>query len=240
MPVSSLRQWRRYFGSTAKLLNTYGPTEATVIATYFDATTYQQDDHGVPVGRSLSNAKLYVLDHNLNLLPTGSIGELHIGGDGVALGYLGKQHLTEQVFLADPFCASGNARMYKTGDLVRYLPSGELEFVGRKDQQIKIRGIRVELGEIEAALSGIDCVKASVVRAVEAQGVQRLIAYVVLNKSSEQSAGQCLIGHMSAIKQALKKTLPEYMVPHLLEEIDAVPMTANWKIDRLKRQKTRG
>jgi len=231
MPVSSLKQWQRCFGSSVKLLNTYGPTEATVIATCFDATNYRAGDREIPIGRALPNAKLYVLDNKLNLLPTGSVGELHIGGDGVAMGYLGKSHLTEQVFLNDPFDPSGNARMYKTGDLVRYLPSGELEFVGRKDQQIKIRGFRVELGEIESVLSGMHCIKASVVRAVEIEGVQRLIAYIVLDNASAQAAGQVQAENLNAIRQVLKQTLPEYMVPHALVEIDAIPMTANGKVD---------
>jgi amino acid adenylation domain-containing protein/FkbM family methyltransferase len=175
----------RATGAGCEVINHYGPTETTV-----GSLTYRLGEAGeraaagraatVPIGRPLANTAAYILDEHLGPVPEGVIGELYIGGEGVAAGYLHQEGQTKERFLADPFSAQAGARMYKTGDLARYLPGGEIEYVGRRDDQVKIRGYRVELGEVEAALRGHGGVREAVVMAREDQpGDRRLVAYVV-------------------------------------------------------------
>src|ERR1019366_4568916 len=162
--------WQRTPVNSARLLNAYGPTEATILATAIEIaprlgenTTYQR----VPIGRPFANTQIYILSSFLHPVPIGVQGELYIGGAGVARGYLNRPELTAEKFIPDPFSAVSGARMYKTGDLARYRPDGNIEFLGRADHQVKIRGFRIELGEIEAVLGQHPAVRAAVVLARE-------------------------------------------------------------------------
>jgi methyltransferase, FkbM family/amino acid adenylation domain len=182
-PISVRRMWK-WVGSekfNAQIVNTYGPTECADICAF-----YRLEDLGslldapVPIGRPISNVKLYVLDKHLAVLPTGVVGELYVGGAGVGIGYLNDAALTADKFIPDPFATEPGARLYRTGDLVRHTPAGELEFIGRADQQVKIRGFRIELGEIEQALEQHPAVEQSAIVDREySPGDRRLIAYVV-------------------------------------------------------------
>nr|WCR32674.1 calpinactam synthetase [Mortierella alpina] len=208
-----------------RLLNTYGPTETTVIATAYEATTIELNQlDRVPIGRPICNARLYVLDQHRNPVPIGVTGELYIGGPGVANGYHNRPELTAERFLPDPYSKVQGARMYKSGDLVRYLPDGNLVFMGRNDDQIKIRGYRIELGEIEMRLAEHPQVREVVVLAIgDNSSDKRLVAYVV--SVPQDDLIQTLRDHLSA-------TLPEYMVPSAFVRLDAMPVTNNGKIDR--------
>ncbi|KAF9287737.1 hypothetical protein BGZ68_001346 [Mortierella alpina] len=211
-------------GGPVRLLNTYGPTETTVIATAYEATLELNQLDRVPIGRPICNARLYVLDQRRNPVPLGVTGELYIGGPGVANGYHNRPDLTAERFLPDPYSPVQGARMYKSGDLVRYLPDGNLVFMGRNDDQIKIRGYRIELGEIEMRLAEHPQVREVVVLAIgDNSSDKRLVAYVV--SAPQEDLVQILRDHLSA-------TLPEYMVPSAFVRLDAMPVTNNGKIDR--------
>ena len=184
-------------------------------------------DGSIPIGRPIANTQLYVLGADLEPVPPGAVGELYIGGAGVARGYLNRPELTKERFVPDPFFGGPDARMYKTGDLARYRPDGVLEYLGRVDSQVKIRGHRVELGEIEAVLAGNARVRACVVLAREdAPGDKELVAYVV--PEGEAPAG----GLAPALRAFLKERLPEFMVPAHFMAVAAFPLTRNGKIDR--------
>jgi amino acid adenylation domain-containing protein len=201
--------------------NTYGPTEATVIAT---AIAYSDTDQKPSIGRPISNTQIYILDHFLQPVPIGVAGELYIGGTGVARGYLNRPELTAECFLPDPFSKENNARMYKTGDLARWLPNGEIEFIGRIDHQVKIRGNRIELAEIENALEKHSRIKQAIVLAFEnPAGDKRLAAYTTSLISPPES---------SDLRKFLKKTLPDYMIPAAFVFLDTFPLTPNGKVDR--------
>ncbi|MEO0854076.1 MAG: amino acid adenylation domain-containing protein, partial [Cyanobacteria bacterium J06648_11] len=184
--------WHEVVGDRVKLFNTYGPTEATVVATVYDVPAPDANQAVVPVdsdtrwqsfpiGKPLGNVRTYVLDTNLNPTPIGVPGELFVGGAGIARGYLNRPEITAARFIDDPFGDAGD-RLYKTGDLVRYLPDGNLEFLGRMDSQVKIRGFRIELGEVEAAISAHPDVRDAVVIArADRNGNKGLVAYVVSN-----------------------------------------------------------
>ncbi|HEY6927000.1 MAG TPA: amino acid adenylation domain-containing protein, partial [Steroidobacteraceae bacterium] len=207
-----------------ELHNLYGPTEAAI-----DVTSWRcrPDRHTgiVPIGRPIANTAMYVLDAQRQPVPTGATGELHIGGVQVARGYLNRPDLTEERFLPDPFSSTAHARMYKTGDLGRYLPDGNLVFLGRNDFQVKIRGFRIELGEIEAQLLAYGGVRAAVVVAREdTPGEKRLVAYLVPDGRTELSASQ-LRAHLAA-------ALAEYMVPVAYVTLPSLPLTASGKLDR--------
>jgi len=226
--------WQR---PARRFFNAYGPTEITVCATIFEYTQ-ANFQHSVPIGRPISQTPLYVLDAHLQRVPIGVPGELHIGGIGLARGYLNRPELTAEKFIANPFyrpTAQGvqgspsSPRLYKTGDLVRYRPDGQLEFLGRLDHQIKIRGFRVELGEIENLLHQHSTVQEAVVIAREDNpGDKRLVAYLV-GKST--AAPPNSISTME-LRQFLKEQLPDYMVPSALVWLDALPLTPNGKVDR--------
>ncbi len=203
------------------VINAYGPTEATVWATVHPCAADGQ--RHPPIGRPLANTQTYILDAYLHPVPIGVTGELYIGGEGLARGYLGRPDLTAERFIQNPFSDQPGARMYRTGDLVRYLPEGQIEYVGRIDHQVKIRGYRVELGEIEFALSQLSSVREAVVLAQDAlAGGQRLVAYVVLESESDSSA----------LRMALGRSLPDYMVPAHFVLIEQIPININGKIDR--------
>jgi aspartate racemase len=203
------------------LINGYGPTESTTFACCHTIETIAPSDRAVPIGKPISNTSLYILDANLKPVPIGASGELCIGGDGIARGYWRREELTAEKFVADPFGRSSEAKLYKTGDLARWRNDGVVEFLGRKDSQIKLRGFRVEPGEVEAALKQQPNVRdAAVVASEDAHGEKRLVAYVVGSTSSEKIFAQ------------LRKSLPDYMVPSVITPLATLPRTANGKLDR--------
>ncbi len=220
--------WMRRFGAEIQLWNTYGPTECTVTATTFDLRSLAGGGdglHEVPLGRPVAGLRAYVLDARLEPAPVGVPGELCLSGAGVARGYLGRPELTASLFRPDPFAGVAGARLYRTGDLVRWLPSGNLEFLGRIDRQVKVRGFRVELGEIEAALAEHPGVREVAVLAREDQpGERRLVAYVAPHPEREVEAGD--------LRAFLKERLPEHMVPAAFVTLAALPLNSSGKVDR--------
>ncbi len=224
MSADALRLWRQTPLASVRLLNAYGPTETTITATAFEIATRPGEDatdQRVPIGRPLANRAVYILDQHRTPVPIGVRGELYIGGAGIARGYLNRPELTAETFVADPFSTAPDARMYKTGDLARYRPDGNIEFLGRADHQVKIRGFRIELGEVEAALEQHPAVRAAVVLAREdAPGDKRLVAYAVADATTDE------------LRTFLRDKLPEYMVPASFVPLDALPSMPNGKIDR--------
>ncbi|MGP9685815.1 amino acid adenylation domain-containing protein [Halomonas sp. AOP25-F1-15] len=202
------------------LYNLYGPTEAAIDVTHWAC----QDDgrNHVAIGQPIAGIRTYVLDGDLNLAPPGVAGELYLGGIGLARGYLHRPDLTAERFIADPF-AQGEC-LYRTGDLVRWREDGQLEYLGRLDHQVKIRGLRIELGEVEAELLSQSEVREAVVVAQEGPGGSRLVAYVVPQAESEFDT--------SSLRETLGQRLPDYMVPGVVAMLEALPLNANGKVDR--------
>jgi amino acid adenylation domain-containing protein/non-ribosomal peptide synthase protein (TIGR01720 family) len=223
---SRVALWQQHVSDRIELYNAYGVTEATITATIYklDSSNQQEQIGIVPIGRPIANTQVYILDPQLQPVPIGVAGELHIGGDGLARGYLNRPELTESKFIPNPFTPNRSARLYKTGDLARYLPDGNIEFLGRIDHQVKIRGFRIELGEIEAVLSSHPQIQQAVVIATtDLVGNQRLIAYVV-SKEEELSTQK--------LWEFLQQQLPTYMVPSAFVILDTLPLTPNGKVDR--------
>ena len=236
-PAALAARWaqgRRFF-------NAYGPTESTVCATILAGTAWRDPRQPPPIGRPLANTQVYVLDRTHQPTPVGVPGELYIGGIGVARGYLNRPELTAEKFVCNPF---GPGRLYKTGDLVRWLPDGNLEYLGRIDQQVKLRGFRIELGEIEAVLRQHPAVQEAVVIAREdTPGEKRLVAYMVIKP---ETGDQRLETHGStdrrqspvsslqsqALRSHLQAKLPDYMLPSAFVELERLPLTPNGKVDR--------
>ncbi|MFW9262285.1 amino acid adenylation domain-containing protein, partial [Nostoc sp. CALU 546] len=246
-PLELMRQWSK----GRNFFNAYGPTEASVCTAIAKCTPLDQK---ISIGRPIANTQIYILDQNLQPVPIGVAGELHIGGAGLARGYLNARELTQEKFIPNPFCRSRGAgeqgsrgaeeqgsrgaevlpnsqspipspRLYKTGDLARYLPDGNIEYLGRIDNQVKIRGFRIELGEIEAVLSQHPHVQASCVIAREdTPGDKRLVAYIVPQPQ--------VTPIISVLRSFLKEKLPEYMVPSAIAILESLPLTPNGKIDR--------
>ncbi|MFZ4834003.1 amino acid adenylation domain-containing protein [Rouxiella sp. Mn2063] len=218
---------------SAKLVNGYGPTETTTFATTYAIDNVSANASSIPIGRPIGNTTTYVLDKHQHPVPLGAVGELYIGGAGVALGYLNRDDLTAERFVADPFVA--DARLYRTGDLVRYQPDGNLIFVGRNDQQVKLRGFRIELGEIEARLVEHPQVDKALVLAVDNGAGKRLVAYVVAPELQEVSEQQDISEQQkveATLQDYLNARLPDYMVPARIVALDQFPLTANGKVDR--------
>jgi len=216
--------WREHAPRTL-LVNEYGPTETVVGCCVYTVTPETRSHGPIPIGRPIANTRLYILDRYLQPVPIGVAGELCIGGDGVARGYLNRPELTKERFIADPFSAQAGARLYRTGDFARYLPDGNIEFLGRRDEQVKVSGFRIELGEIEAALGRLPQVQEAVVALREdAPGEPRLVAYVV-PKPGQADAPRELRG-------VLKQHLPEYMLPSAFVSLDRLPLTHHGKVDR--------
>ena len=207
------------------LINGYGPTETTTFATIQEVRAIAPGTTSVPIGRPLSNTRIYILDVHGAPVPIGVAGEIHIGGDGVARGYLNRPQLTAERFIADPFAASIGARMYRSGDLGRHLADGTIEFLGRNDFQAKIRGFRIELGEIEACLARHPALLEVVVVVRGDAGDKRLAAYYTVAPNSPAPAAPELRQHLAAV-------LPDYMLPAAYVRIDAFPLDANGKLDR--------
>ena len=217
-------QERFFARMSAELHNLYGPTEAAVDVTYWACQRHGKHNI-VPIGKPVANTQIYLLDPQLQPVPVGVLGELHIGGVQVAKGYVNRPELTEEKFIHDPFSKEKNSRLYKTGDLARYLSDGSIEFVGRIDNQVKIRGFRIELGEIETVLfQHPDVREAVIILREDNPDDKRLVAYIVPNQKS--------IPTISELHRYLREKLPEYMVPAAFVILDVMPLTSNGKVDR--------
>jgi len=224
LTAEALTPWRTKLPRT-RLINEYGPTETVVGCCVYEITAETISHGGVPIGRPISNTRLYVLDNGFEPAPIGVAGELYIGGFGLARGYLERPDLTAESFVPDPFSQKPGARLYRTGDLARYLPDGNFDFLGRRDQQVKLRGYRIELGEIESILTRHPAVRESVVAVREdVPGDKRLVAYIVAHDKQVCSA--------SELRDDLKERVPDYMTPSSFVFLEALPLTANGKIDR--------
>jgi amino acid adenylation domain-containing protein len=211
------------WGEGRRFFNAYGPTETTVCASMIQVE--EQYEEGPPIGRPILNTRIYLLDSDLEPVPIGVAGELHVGGVGLARGYLGRADLTAEKFIPDSFSGALGARLYKTGDLARYLPDGNVEFLGRIDDQVKVRGFRIELGEIEAVL-GLHPAILDVVVVVRGDiaGDKRVVAYLI--PRTEQSPVT------NELRKFVREQLPEFMVPSNFVFLDAMPLMPNGKIDR--------
>ena len=206
--------------------NLYGPTEDTTYSTF---ALMARGEKRVPsIGRPIAGTQAYVLDEQGEPVPIGVAGELYLGGEGLARGYLKRPELTAEKFVADPFSGVAGARLYRTGDLVRYRRAGELEYLGRLDQQVKLRGFRIELGEIETALLSHGAVSnCAVIVRDENGGEKQLVGYVVLE--SEMAVDQ---QWQRELREHLRQRLPEYMIPAAFVQLEALPLTTNGKLDR--------
>ena len=221
---TAYKSWLQCGGERVRWINTYGPTEASVIATAFEPNRSKPIPDNLPIGRPIANTEVYILNESLQPVPVGEPGELHIGGPGLARGYLNRPEMTAAKFIAHPFKTDDGVRLYKTGDLARFLPNGEIEFIGRTDFQVKIRGYRIELGEIETVLEKCAGVRECVVIAREDDGAKRLVGYVVAALDRAPSP--------SELRDSLGEHLPEYMVPADFVFLQALPHTPNGKVDR--------
>jgi amino acid adenylation domain-containing protein len=218
--------WRQMVGKRVQCINVYGPTEASVTAIVHDLLDYQSEKiNSVLIGRPIANTKAYILDQNLQPVPIGVKGELHLCGVRLARGYLNRPELTAEKFIDNPFAHSPFNRLYKTGDLARYLPDGNIECFGRIDNQVKIRGFRIELGEIEAVLNqNIDVQTSCVIIREDTPGDKYLVAYIVAHYER--------IPMISELRQFLSSKLPLYMVPQAFVFLESLPLTTNRKVDR--------
>ncbi|WP_226439941.1 AMP-binding protein, partial [Pseudomonas sp. MWU16-30316] len=229
LSAQKLKLWDEMRPAHTRLINTYGPTEATVSCTAayvsHDAVAGSEGSGNATIGKPMANTRIYLLDARQQPVPYGVAGEIFVGGDGVARGYLNLAEVNAERFLADPFSSSPDARMYKTGDLARYMADGRIEYLGRNDFQVKVRGFRIELGEIEARLGNCTGVKEAVVVAREDNpGDKRLVAYVVGQPQSQLTAAE--------LRAELAPQLAEYMLPSAFMILDALPLTPNRKLDR--------
>ena len=222
---SCSREVAERWAAGRRFLNGYGPTEATVGASYYRVTELPAAASTVPIGRPIANVQVHILDQQMQPVPVSVAGELYIGGVGVARGYLNRDDLTAERFLRDPFSADPASRLYRTGDLARYLPDGNIEYLGRVDHQVKIRGFRVELGEIQALLSQHSAVREAVVVArQDATDAARLVAYYVPWDGVRPAVAE--------LRHFLRRQLPDYMVPAVFVPLETLPLTPNGKVDR--------
>lgn len=210
-------------GGAGKVYNLYGPSEDTTYSTF--ALIDAVEEPNCVIGKPIDNTKVYILDQEKRLQPTGVIGELHITGEGLSRGYMNKPDLTAESFIPNPFSKSGGERLYCTGDLVRYSANGNISFIRRKDEQVKVRGYRIELGEIESILNEHYEVKdAAVIVKEDFAGQKRLVGYLVMRDGAELM--------VSDMRSYLKEKLPEYMVPGLYVQLDEMPLKPNGKLDK--------
>ncbi len=223
-PVDLARAWRSHVGADVVVLNTYGPTETTVVATCFDMAALRDDASTVPIGRPLRNARVYLADEHGNLLPPNLPGEICIAGPCVARGYVGRPELTSRSFVPNPVNPDDGARMYRTGDIGVLRDNGNIEFLGRRDHEVKVRGFRVALEEVEAALARYPAVReAVVVPQPRPHGATRLVAYVTLSTATFEA---------SALREHASTLLPDYMIPAQVCALGVMPRTASGKPDR--------
>lgn len=224
---TALTTWKTTVGHRVRWINTYGPTEASIAVTFFEPDLATEDDvpANIPIGQPVENCRIYVLDPHLKPVPVGVAGELHIGGICAATGYWNRPELTAQKFIPDPFSLDSEARLYKTGDVVRTLPTGDLEYLGRADEQVKVRGFRVELGEIEEVLARHPLIREAVVVAVDDEHRGKsLVAHIVSAEGSTEKGPN--------LREYLRRTLPDYMMPSAFVFARSLPKTPNGKIDR--------
>jgi amino acid adenylation domain-containing protein len=223
LPLALTERFFERLGQT-KLHNLYGPTEASIDVTYWECKP-DSTKNVVPIGRPIANTQMYILDEAMEPVPIGEEGELHIGGIGLARGYWNRPELTAERFVKNPFAAEPGSRLYKTGDLARYMPDGAIEYLGRLDFQVKLRGFRIELGEIEAALlkhPGIS--ETVIVASEEALEEKQLVAYIVAKAKTRSSVGE--------LKAFLLASLPDYMVPSRFIYLEEMPLLPNGKVNR--------
>jgi natural product biosynthesis luciferase-like monooxygenase protein/amino acid adenylation domain-containing protein len=227
--MERIRRWERSTGGRVQVISHYGPTETTVTATVqlgYGETAARGEPANLPLGRPIANVRVHVLDAHLRPLPAGIPGEVFIAGAGVARGYQGRPARTAEAFVPDPFSAEPGARMYRTGDRGRYRPDGTVEFMGRLDFQVKVRGFRIEPGEVEAALVALPQVREAVVVVREdAPGDRRLVAYAVPADAASPPAP-------AELRDEMRRVLPAYMVPAAIVVMESLPLTANRKVDR--------
>ncbi len=221
--MESLSFWRTHAPET-RLINEYGPTETVVGCSIYEVSRHDATFGSVPIGSPVANTQLYVLDEKLQPVEKGAIGELYIGGDGVGVGYLGRRELTDERFIPDPFSSNTCLRLYRTGDLARFNSAGVLEYLGRIDNQVKIKGFRIELDEVQAILSACAGVRECVVLAREdATTERRLVAYCVCDQT---------VDDVEELRKLMKLKVPDYMVPSTFIRMDSLPLTTNGKVDR--------
>ena len=225
LPVEVARRW----APRLRLINAYGPTETTVVATNYLIEYIPEHAERIPIGRPLPNISSYILDPDLRPVPIGVPGELHVGGVCLAIGYLNRPDLTAEKFVPNPFETGESARLYKTGDIVRYRPDGLLEFIGRRDGQVKIRGFRIEVGEVESVLGQHPEVKGVVVNACPdplgaTADAKQLAAYVIPQEGTQAT--------LASLRTFLKGKLPDYMLPTALVLMETFPLNTSGKVDR--------
>ena len=221
--MESLAFWRTHAPLT-RLINEYGPTETVVGCCVYEVAEDDPVSGPVPIGTPVANSQLYVLDESLQPVDKGATGELYIGGDGVGLGYLNRKQLTDDRFIPDPFSRNCRGRLYRTGDLARFNDDGNLVYLGRIDNQVKVKGFRIELDEVETILNQFAGVReCAVVAREDATGEKRLVAYVV--EDTPQS-------EVDELRKAMKTKVPEYMVPTTFVKMESLPLTTNGKVDR--------
>jgi amino acid adenylation domain-containing protein len=224
--TARMRAWIESPHFHATFVNSYGPTECTDVVAFHVVTDAKNYGAPIPIGRPVPNTRLYILDDHLRLVPDGAPGELCIGGICVGAGYVKRDELNLQKFVKNPFSTDPNDRIYRTGDRVRYLPDGSIDFLGRVDHQVKLRGYRIELGEVQSAIERCSEVRAAYVMArQDDRGEQALVAYVVLSQADSAQA-------LASIRKQLATALPEYMVPTSFVLMDELPLTPNGKVDR--------
>jgi acyl carrier protein len=231
-PLQNLLAQEIYQHETVQqVFNLYGPSEDTTYSTF--ALVQRGASTPPAIGRPVANTQIYLLDVQHQPVPVGVPGELYIGGNGLARGYFNRPELSAEKFIPNPFSDKRGARLYATGDLARYLPDGNIEFLGRLDHQVKIRGFRIELGEIEAVLSQHPAVRETVVLArQDIPGDKRLVAYVVLNQARQNGGTETGENRPKELRNFLRGKLPDYMVPAAFVLLDALPLTPNGKVDR--------
>src|SRR5215216_139913 len=231
LSVKHVKQVLAGLSEGRRMINAYGPTENTTFSSCHVMDQHSEVDTTVPIGRPIANTQIYVLDQKHQLVPLATAGELYLGGDGLARGYLNQPELTAEKFIPDPFSAEGGARLYRTGDRVRYLKGGELEFLGRLDQQVKLRGFRIELEEIQLQLVGSPGINTAVVVAREDEpGDKKLVAYISLDENGHEVLDHDEV--IAGLRRSLQSRLPDYMVPSAFVILDTFPLTVNGKLDR--------
>lgn len=219
--MSKIASWQNSYNCNTQLINTYGPTECTDIASFYRVTKNDyKNNRAIPIGQPIPNVNIYVLDESLNLLGVGVPGELCIAGAGVSKGYWEKENLNKQKFLDNPF---GSGKLYKTGDLVKWRSDGNIEFIGRIDQQVKIRGFRIELQEIENVIKKIEAIKNVAIVVKDDKSCEKCICAYIVSDSEI---------NLLDLRQTIKKELPEYMVPSYIMQIDKIPTNVNGKLDK--------